>query len=127
MAGSEKVKSYRELRIWQRAMDVIPKTYRLARSLPHSEQFALADQIRRATVSIPTNIAEGQVRGHTREFVRYLLIARGSLAELQTLLLIVERLGFAAREELAPVEQELLSILVPLSALIRRLQSNDRT
>ncbi len=122
----EKVKNFRELRIWQRAMDLLPKVYCLARSLPRYEQFALADQIRRAVVSIPTNIAEGQARGHTREFIRYLLIARGSLAELQTLLLVAERLQYVTREELVDVDQELLSVLMPLSALVKRLQNTEK-
>jgi four helix bundle protein len=122
----EKVKNFRELRIWQRAMDLLPGIYCLARTLPRFEQFALADQIRRAAVSVPTNIAEGQARGHTKEFIRYLLIARGSLAELQTLLLITERLEYVAHEDTALLDQQLLDILMPLSALINRLQSSVR-
>ena len=123
----EKVRNFRELRIWQRAMDLLPKIYCLARTLPRFEQFALADQIRRAAVSVPTNIAEGQARGHTKEFIRYLLIARGSLAELQTLLLITERLEYVAPEDTALLDQQLLSILMPLSALINRLQSSVKS
>ncbi len=120
----EKVRNFRELRIWQRAMDLLPRIYCLARTLPRFEQFALADQIRRAAVSVPTNIAEGQARGHTKEFIRFLLIARGSLAELQTLLLITERLEYVTHEDTALLDQQLLSILMPLSALINRLQSS---
>ncbi|HQT95656.1 MAG: hypothetical protein B7Z61_14005 [Acidobacteria bacterium 37-71-11] len=123
----EKVRNFRELRIWQRAMDLLPRIYCLARTLPRFEQFALADQIRRAAVSVPTNIAEGQARGHTKEFIRFLLIARGSLAELQTLLLITERLEYVAHEDTALLDQQLLSILMPLSALINRLQSSVKS
>jgi four helix bundle protein len=118
----EPVKSFRDLRIWQRAMDLVPRIYRLAQLLPRQEQYALADQMRRAAVSVPTNIAEGQARRHTKEFVRYLLIARGSLAELQTLLLIAERLEYLTRDQTAGIGEELLGVLMPLSALVNRLQ-----
>jgi four helix bundle protein len=118
----EPVKSFRDLRVWQRAMDLVPQVYRLTQLLPRHEQYALADQMRRTAVSVPTNIAEGQARRHKKEFVRFLLIARGSLAELQTLLLIAERLKYLTNDQTARIDEELLGVLMPLSALINRLQ-----
>ena len=118
----EPVRSFRDLRIWQRAMDLVQQAYGLAQLLPRHEQYALADQMRRAAVSVPTNIAEGQARRHKKEFVRFLLIARGSLAELQTLLLIAERLKYLTNDQTARIDEELLSVLMPLSALINRLR-----
>ena len=79
------VQNYRDLKVWQESMDLTPEVYRLQRKLPKEETYGLGDQIRRAAVSIPANIAEGHARQHTKEFLQYLAIARGSLAELETL------------------------------------------
>ncbi len=119
---TEKVQDYRELKVWQRAMDLVPMAYRLVRSLPRHEQFSLADQIRRSAVSVPANIAEGQARKHTREFLQYLSIARGSLAELHTLMLVAERLQYLTCKDLNTVEQAIIDVRMPLSGLINRLQ-----
>jgi len=119
---ASKVRSFHDLKIWQRGMDLVPQVYMVASLLPPRERFGLMDQMRRAAVSVPSNIAEGQARRHTKEFVHHLSIARGSLAELQTLLLVAERLGYLGREKLAPVETTILDVLMPLSALISRLR-----
>ena len=119
----ERVKSFRDLRVWQRAMDLVPEVYRLARSFPGYERFGLVDQIRRAAVSIPSNIAEGHARRHTREFLQYLSIARGSLAELHTLLLLAEQLGHITSDEVASFGQKLADLRMPLYSLISRLES----
>ncbi len=122
---TDKLKDYRDLKVWQKAMDLVPMAYRMTRSLPKHEQYALADQIRRSVVSVPANIAEGQARRHTREFVQHLSIARGSLAELHTLLLVAERLQYLKREELATIEEAIVDVRMPLSGLINRLQNNS--
>lgn len=80
--------SHQDLIVWQRAMQLVPLVYAVARRLPVEERYALADQLHRAAVSIPANIAEGQARQHHREFIQALTIARGSLAEVDTLLMI---------------------------------------
>ena len=121
---TEKVKDYRDLKVWQQAMNLVSVAYRLVQRLPKQEQFALADQIRRAVVSVPANIAEGQARQHTREFLQHLAIARGSLAELHTLFLVAERLQYLEREELERFETAVLDVRMPLSGLIKRLQTN---
>ena len=78
------IRSYKDLVVWQRAMELVLETYTMTRMLPREESYALSDQMRRAAVSIPSNIAEGQARISTKEFVKHLSIARGSNAELQT-------------------------------------------
>ena len=89
-----KSSDYRKLKVWQKAMDLTIEIYKLVRLLPKEETYALSDQIRRAVVSIPSNIAEGQGRNSDKEFVNILSIARGSLWELETQIEICERLGY---------------------------------
>ena len=84
----EKKADYTELVVWQRAMALVPDVYTLLKAFPQEETYALADQIRRAVVSIPANIAEGQARQHRKEFIQHLSIAKGRLAELHTLLMM---------------------------------------
>jgi four helix bundle protein len=88
------VRSYRDLLVWQRAMDLALAVYSLSRSFPECERFALVSQLRRAAVSVPSNIAEGHVRSSTRDFLRFLSIAAGSLAEIETQLLLSHRLDY---------------------------------
>ena len=88
------VKNYSELIAWQRAMDFVEAVYKATQVFPREELYGLTSQIRRAVVSIPSNIAEGQGRGPTREFTHHLAIAYGSLCETQTQLLIANRLRY---------------------------------
>ena len=89
-----KSSDYRQLKVWQKAMDLTTEIYKLVRLLPKEETYALSDQMRRAAVSIPSNIAEGQGRNSDKEFVNFLSVARGSLWELETQIEICERLGY---------------------------------
>jgi four helix bundle protein len=88
------VKSYRDLIAWQKAMDLVEAVYRATVAFPKEEIYGLRSQIRRSAVSIPSNIAEGQARASTRDFLNFLSIARGSLCEMETQLLLAERLGY---------------------------------
>ena len=97
----KKIESFQDLVVWQRSMDLVIECYQLVQRLPQNEKYGLASQIRRAAVSIPANIAEGFGRWHSKEFVHFLLIANGSLKELETHLLIGKRLGFFNSPELA--------------------------
>jgi four helix bundle protein len=119
------IKSYRDLRVWQLALDLAPEVYKLAQSLPRYEQYGLADQMRRAVISVPANIAEGQARRHRREFLRYLSIARGSLAELETLLVLAERLEYLNAESLRVMERAIADVRMPLAGLMNRLRSSE--
>ncbi len=94
------VRSYRDLLVWQRAMDLALGIYALSRSFPDSERFAMVSQLRRAAVSVPSNIAEGHARSSTRDFLRFLSIASGSLAELETQLILAHRLDYVDQDRL---------------------------
>ncbi len=109
--------NYRELIVWQKAMLLVEEIYRLVKSLPKEETYALSDQMRRAAVSIPSNIAEGHGRDSDREFSRFLSIAQGSRAELETQVEIFKRLRYITEAQLqnvlaltAEVEKMLLSM-----------------
>jgi four helix bundle protein len=86
--------NYRDLFAWQKAMDLVECVYRATRDWPKEEMYGLTNQVRRAVVSVPANIAEGQGRNSTREFVRYLSIAMGSLYEVETDISIAQRLQY---------------------------------
>ncbi len=89
-----KIKSYRDLLVWQKGMTLAKQVYSFTQSLPVDERFGLVAQLRRAAVSIPSNIAEGQVRHGKREFVQFLSHSEGSLAELDTQLALAIELGY---------------------------------
>ena len=90
MAGQ----NYRGLIAWQKAMDLVEHVYRASAVFPREETYGLRNQVRRAAVAIPSNIAEGQGRGGAKEFLRFLSIAHGSLREVETQILISDRLGY---------------------------------
>ena len=96
-----KVESHKDLLVWQKSMDLVVLVYKLVQELPKSEQYALSDQIRRAAVSIPSNIAEGKSRNSIKEYKHFIGIAKGSVAELETQLLICERIGYFNKEEIS--------------------------
>ena len=88
------VRSYRELIVWQKVMDLAESVYRLTCDFPRQETYGLTSQVRRSAVSIASNIAEGQGRSSTRDFLNFLSIARGSLCEMETQVLLAERMGY---------------------------------
>jgi four helix bundle protein len=95
------VQSYRDLRVWQRSLEMVHAVYAITRQLPADERDALSTQLRRAAGSVPANIAEGHSRAHRKEFLQFLAIAQASLTELETHLLIVERVGYSDPAHLA--------------------------
>jgi four helix bundle protein len=106
-AGGEMttIKSYRDLRVWERAMDLVAASYKLTELLPKSEVYGLTAQIRRAAVSIPANIAEGHGREHLGDYLHHLSVANGSLMELETHFLIANRLAYLGTSEIeVPLE-----------------------
>ena len=94
--------SFRDLDVWQLGMDLVVEVYKLCKILPPEERFALTDQLRRAVISVPSNVAEGFSRNSPKEFRHFLQIASGSRAEVQTQLLIAERVGLLTREQTKP-------------------------
>lgn len=118
-------KNYKSLVVWQRAIELAPCVYRLIRKLPQEETFALALQLRRAVVSVASNIAEGQSRGHRKEFIQHLNIAKGSLAELHTQLIIAEKLEYLTFVEIELIEQEISMVGRLLHGLINKLKTTN--
>ena len=115
------LKSYRDLKVWEKAMDLVIESYRVSRLLPKSELFGLIAQTQRAAVSIPANIAEGHGRDHLGDYLRHLSIARGSLMELETHLLIVTRL-YIPMDEVKRALDMIREVDRMLSGLTRKLK-----
>jgi len=107
------VRHYSDLVAWQKAMDLVVRVYEVTEEFPPRERFGLTNQLRRAVVSVPSNIAEGQSRHATRDFLRCLSIAYGSLQEVETQLIIARRLGY--------LEEEFRSRLFDLTGEVARL------
>jgi four helix bundle protein len=112
--------NYKDLIVWQKAMDLTVMIYELVKKLPKSETYALSDQMRRAGVSVPSNIAEGQERNSDKDFVRFLLIAQGSKSELETQLLIGQKVGYFTEFDISPILQLSNEIGRMLNALISK-------
>ncbi len=115
------VRDYRDLIVWQKAMELVKRIYRLVGCFPTHERYGLADQMRRSAVSVPSNIAEGQARQHTAEFRHFLYIALGSLAELETQLLIAHDVSYVSAEELKEIVDLITEIRRMAHGLIRQL------
>ena len=115
--NSYKSRSYRDLEVWKLAIDFVKKVYQVTNNFPASEKFGLINQIRRAAVSIPSNIAEGQGRNSTKEFKQFLAISLGSLAELETQLIIAKEIEYLTQNGL----DALLSPLDRIRKMIKGL------
>ncbi len=120
------LKTYRELKVWQKAMDLTVEIYRLTKLLPKFEIYGLSDQMRRAAISIPSNIAEGFGRNSTKEFIQFLTIARGSQLELETQVQICQRLGYFSDNEIDSVLHLCTEINKMLNVLIKKLAAGER-
>jgi four helix bundle protein len=114
--------SYRELEVWKLGMEVVQEVYRITRAMPSDERFGLTSQARRAAVSIPANIAEGRTQHTVGGYLRHLGIAGGSLAELETHLILVNRLGMLAESVTAPAFAMTGRLGRMLNTLVRRLR-----
>jgi four helix bundle protein len=116
------VRSYRELRVWQQGMSLVEQVYQLTKQFPAQEVSGLTSQMRRAAVSVPSNIAEGHVRESTREYLKHLSIAQASLAELETQVEIAGRLGFISAQPVNDILENAASPGRQLFALRNALQ-----
>ena len=126
MRGEKAVRSYRDLLAWQKAMDLAELIYSSTRAWPKEELYGLIGQIRRAAVSVPSNIAEGQGRASTREFLHHLSIAYGSLCEVETQILVAQRLGYlssASTEHILDQTADAGRVLNGLSRSLREKES----
>lgn len=116
------IKSYRDLTVWQKAVDLVTEAYRLSDGFPRSEEFGLRLQMRRSAVSVPANIAEGHGRTGIGEFLHHLSIAHGSLAELETLLIVAVNLRYLKPGGIQAIEQQSEEVGRLLRALMCRLR-----
>ena len=114
------VKGYRELIVWQKAMELVKMVYRLMRNFPADERFRLCDQLSRAVISIPSNIAEGNGRESKSEYARFLGIARGSLYETETQLEIAKELGYVDNlSDVLSLTSEIRRMLISIMSKLR--------
>jgi len=124
MAEGRKPKHYKDLLVWQKGMALAKLIYDLTRRFPADERFGLTSQLRRAAVSVPSNIAEGQARHGTGEFLQFLSHAEGSLAEIETQLLLAVDLGFSKQAEVETPLNEIDQLQKMLVGLKRSLFSS---
>ncbi|MBF0528305.1 MAG: four helix bundle protein [Deltaproteobacteria bacterium] len=117
------LKSYRDLEVWKKSIDWVEKIYLASKNFPSEEKFGLTSQIRRAAVSVPANIAEGAARSGTGEYLQFLSVAKGSLAETETLLILADRLHFLTEAEATHLLDLAEEISRMLGGLKRSLQS----
>jgi four helix bundle protein len=116
---------YKDLIAWQKAMAMVLRVYEATEQFPKREIFSLTDQIRRAAVSVPSNIAEGQAHFHTREFIRFLRYSRGSLAELETQILIAKGLKYLPESQAEQLLNDAAEVSRILSGLISSLAAKS--
>ena len=114
-------KNYRELIVWQEGIKLAKAVYKLTEKFPRQETYALADQIRRAVVSVPSNIAEGQARKSPGDFRRFLHISLGSLAEVDTQLVLAQEFGYIHQEDVNVLNEQIQGLRKKLYALINSL------
>ena len=117
------ITSHKQLIVWQKSMDLVVKVYDLVKKLPKEETYALSDQMRRAAVSIPSNIAEGFFRNSSRQYIQFLSVSRGSAAELETQILIGIRLKYFNELQIENTLNLCNEVLKMLSTMIIKMES----
>jgi four helix bundle protein len=122
MSDRPQIRNYRDLTVWQKGMDITVKVYELTKDFPDSERFGLTSQIRRAAASVPANIAEGHARSSTKDYLRHVSIAIGSLAETATFVELAGRLNYGQLDEL----REIYQLTVEERRMLRSLQNSLR-
>lgn len=117
--------NYKELKIWQKSIDLVENVFQHIVKFPNSEKYGLIDQIKRSAISVPSNIAEGAGRNSSKEFRRFLSISKGSLNELNTQLIISNRLNFIDKDELYKLEEDITEIQKMIYKFNRSLENED--
>jgi len=117
------LKSYKELIVWQKSMILVKEIYKISSSFPDNEKFGLTSQMRRASVSIPSNIAEGWGRLSRKSYIQFLRISRGSLFELETQILITKELNYISDSEI--IENLITKISKMLNSIIKKLDEKN--
>ncbi len=118
---SEKIVSFRDLRIWQKSMDLVEEIYKITSDFPKTETYGLSSQMQRSAVSIPSNIAEGFRRKHNKEYKNFLSISLGSCGELETQLEISKRLGYLVEERFKKILEDLDYLCKMIQTLIHKM------
>ena len=117
-----KIQDFKDLVVWQKAKRLAVLLYRVTKKFPRNEQFGLISQLQRAVISVPSNIAEGHSRQHTKEFIQFLYVALGSAAELETQLAIAQELGYLAFDDYNGIIDNIKEIQKMLNGLINSLK-----
>ena len=115
------MKTHKELDVWKDSIELVVKMYQITKSFPKEELYGLTSQIRRAVVSVPANISEGAARNYSKEFIRFLRIAQGSLSEFETLLQISSRLNYVNEEMFQSIQGRIFKVNAQLSGLIKSI------
>ncbi len=113
--------NYNDLTVWKKSMDFVTKVYKITKQFPSDERYGLTDQMRRAAISIPSNIAEGHARKSKVDFARFLRISLGSCTELETQVMIAHNLEYLTKNEMDPMLEESLEIRKMITKLIATL------
>jgi four helix bundle protein len=121
-ASYRTIQDYRDLRVWHLAMDLAIAVYQSTKVFPTDERFGLTSQLRRAAVSVPSNIAEGNARNSTADYLRFLRLSRGSLAEINTQLLIAKRLGYLDEQSSAPLLSKADDLMRQLTSMYSAIE-----
>lgn len=115
------MRTYKNLLVWQKSIDLVTDIYKLTKSFPKDEIYGLVSQMQRAVVSVPSNIAEGSERNSDKEFAKFLHISRGSLAELETQIIISEKLGYINQEQCAYILNNCYEIGKMINGLLNKI------
>ena len=124
MVPARSIKTYRDLLVWQKSMDLVTEIYRLSKSFPQDELYGLSAQIRRSAVSVPSNIAEGYGRQSKQDYLRFLKMASGSLYELQTQIEISQKLSYISKDDYEVIFNRAKEIERMLSSMIRKVENS---
>ncbi len=119
--NSEKIENFKDLRIWQQSIELVEEIYRISKEFPKEELYGIVNQIRRSAVSLPSNIAEGFVRYHNKEFKQFLFIALASSAEVETQLIVSNKLKYITKRKLDELSDRIDKLNRMIMALIKRL------
>jgi four helix bundle protein len=117
------MKSHKDLNAWKIAMDLVVEVYMVTQLFPKHELYGLTNQMRRAAISVPSNISEGAGRKHTKEFIQFIFIALGSLSELETQAIISKRLDLLSEPQFIILDKQILAIRMLLRGLIKKLST----
>ena len=120
---NEKLKTHKDLDAWSKAIELVEAVYGLTKAFPKTEMYGLTNQLRRAAVSVPSNIAEGAARRSTKEFIQFLHVALGSVAEVETQVIIAQRLDYV--DDVNSIEEQIEAVRRLILGLIRYLRRRD--